>query len=34
MFLPLTDALVAIFNEMGAPTSRKHVTQQGIVVAN
>ena len=34
MFLPLTDPLVATFNETHAPTSRKHVAEQGIVMPN
>ena len=31
-FLPLKDPLVATFNETRAPTSRKYVAEQGIVM--
>ena len=34
MFLPLRDPLVATFNETRAPTSRKYVAEQGIVMPN
>ena len=34
MFLPLRDTLVATFNETRAPTSRKYVAEQGIVMPN
>ena len=34
MFLPLTDPLVATFNETHAPASRKYVAEQGIVMPN
>ena len=34
MFLPLRDPLVATFNESRAPTSRKYVAEQGIVIPN
>ena len=34
MFLPLRDPLVATFNETRAPTSRKYVAEQGIVMRN
>ena len=33
-FLPLIDSLVATFNEMSAPTSRKNIAEQGIVMSN
>ena len=33
-FLPLIDPLVATFNERRAPTSRKHVSEQGIEMSN
>ena len=33
-FLSLIDPLVATFNERRAPTSRKHVAEQGIVMPN
>ena len=33
-FLPLIDPLVATFNEMRAPTSKKNVAEQGIVTPN
>ena len=33
-FLPLIDPLLATFNERRAPTSRKYVTEQGIVMPN
>ena len=33
-FLPLIDCLVATFNETRAPTSRKHVAEQGIEMPN
>ena len=34
MFLPLTDLLVAIFNERGAPTSRKSIAELGLMMQN
>ena len=34
MLLAPTDPLVATFSEMGAPTSRKYVIEQGIVMPN
>ena len=34
MFLPLTDTLMAPFNETRAPTSRKNVAKQGIAMQN
>ena len=34
MFLSLRDPLVATFNETGAPTSRKYVAEQSIVMPN
>ena len=34
IFLPLREPLVATFNETRAPTSRKHVANQGIVIPN
>ena len=34
MFLPLRDPLVVTFNEMRAPTSRKNVAEQGVVMPN
>ena len=34
MFLPLTDPLAATLIEMRAPTSRKYVAEQGIVMPN
>ena len=34
MFFPLTDPLVASFNETRAPTSRKYVVEEGIVIPN
>ena len=34
MFLPLKDSLVVTFNETCAPTSRKNVAEQGILVPN
>ena len=33
-FLPLIDTLVATVNETRAPTSRKHVSEKGIVMSN
>ena len=33
-FLPLIDPLVATFNDMHAPTSKKNVAEQGIVTPN
>ena len=33
-FLPLIDPLLATFNETRAPTSKKYVTEQGIVMQN
>ena len=33
-FFPLEDALVATFNETRAPTSRKYVAEQGVVMRN
>ena len=33
-FLPLKHSLVATFNETCAPTSRKHVVEQGIIMSN
>ena len=33
-FLPLIDHLVATFNETRAPTSKKYVSEQGIVMPN
>ena len=34
VLLPLRDPLVATFNEMHAPTSRKYVAEEGIVITN
>ena len=34
MFLPARDPLVATFNETRAPTFRKYVSEQGIVMPN
>ena len=34
MFFPLTNPLEATFNETRAPTSRKHVTKQGLYMPN
>ena len=34
IFLPLSDTLVDTFNETRAPTSRKHVAEQRIVMQN
>ena len=34
VFLPLVDPFVATFNERRAPTSRKYVAKQGIVIPN
>ena len=34
MFLPPRDPLVATFSETRAPTSRKYVDEQGIVMPN
>ena len=34
VLLPLTDPLVATFSETRAPTSRKYVAEQGIVMPN
>ena len=34
VFLTLKDSLVATLNETSAPTSRKYVAQQGIVMRN
>ena len=34
MFLLLTDPLVATFSETRAPTSRKYVAEQGMVMPN
>ena len=34
VFLPLRDLLVATFNEKRAPTSRKYVAEQGIMIPN
>ena len=33
-FLPLRNTLVAAFNEMCAPTSRKYVAEKGMVMPN
>ena len=33
-FLPLKNTLVATFNEVRAPTSRKNVAEQGILMPN
>ena len=33
-FLTLIDPLVATFNETRAPTSRKHISEQGILILN
>ena len=33
-FLPLKEGLVAFFNETGAPTFTKYVTEQGIIKPN
>ena len=33
-FLPLKDTLLTTFNETRAPTSRKCVTERGIVMQN
>ena len=32
MFLPLTDPLVATLNKTGAPTYRRYVAEQGVVI--
>ena len=34
MFLPLTDTLAATSNETHAPTSKKYVSEQGILMPN
>ena len=34
VFLPLKDTLLTTFNETRAPTSRKYVTERGIVMQN
>ena len=34
MFLPLTDPLAATFNETRAPTSRKNIAKQDIMMPN
>ena len=34
MFFPLTDPSVASFSEKHAPTSRKYVFEEGIVIPN
>ena len=34
VILPLRDPFAATFNEMRAPTSKKYVTEQGIVMPN
>ena len=34
IFLPLRDPLMATFSKTRAPTSRKHVVEQGIAMPN
>lgn len=34
LFLPLIEPLVDTFNETGAPASRKHIIEQGVMITS